>query len=245
MAIEMQFLALIKQVLDRRRQVKPADLSALCLAYPDLLVTKNNLEGLFSPELVARLPMRDDAAKIWEWHGLPGFAEPLYDAMALFEALNVKAEVIDIVAARGMERIVDLNTPLPADLEARFDFDIDTGTCEHCFNVAQAFSNACAAVAVGGYLVHAAPLTRMNHGFWNFSPTVYPDFLLDNGFKILFMSGMTCDLVKVFGPFEVPPFARFAAPADAGIFVVAERLEQRAFTWPVQRKYRPPVSHAL
>ncbi len=239
MAIEIQFLNLIKQVVELRRHVKQGELSALCLAYPDLLVSKAGLEGLFSAELVARLPVREDSVKIWEWHGLPGFKEPLYDAVGLFTALGIKTEVIDIVSARGMERIVDLNNPLPADLEGRFDFVFDTGTCEHCFNVAQAFSNACAAVATGGYLVHAAPMTRLNHGFWNFSPTVYPDFLLDNGFKIQFMSGMTtANFLKGFGAFEVEAFLRFNAPA------VAERLEQRPFVWPVQRKYRVMAGQA-
>ncbi|MBY0510654.1 MAG: hypothetical protein K2P94_10955 [Rhodospirillaceae bacterium] len=238
MAIEMQFLSLIKQVIDLRRKTKAGELSALCLGYPDLLLTKKGLESLFSADVVAKIPSRADAEKIWAWHGLKDFKQPLYDTMALFAELGVKAEVTDIVAARGMERIVDLNVPLPPDLEDRFDLVIDTGTCEHCFNVAQAFLNSCAALAVGGFLVHAAPLTRVNHGFWNFSPTVYPDFLGDNGFKVHYMSGMICNLAQGFQPFEVQPFNRFSAPADAAIFVVAERLEKRAFKWPVQRKYR-------
>jgi hypothetical protein len=237
-AIEAQFLSLFKQAVDLVRKKKTGPLKALCLAYPDLLVSKKTLEGLFSESVIAGIPVRSDTDKIWKWHGLKGLQEPIYDTLSLFKALDIETEVTDIVSARGMERIVDLNVPLPPDLEARFDLVIDTGTCEHCFNVAQAFSNSCAALAVGGYLIHAAPLTRVNHGFWNFSPTVYPDFLHDNGFKIHYMSGMTCDLVKGFKPFEVQQFGRFVAPGDAAIYVVAERVELRAFKWPVQRKYR-------
>ncbi len=238
MAIEAQFLTLIKQAIDLRRKEKQGTLKALCLAYPDLLVTQSRLEALFTAAVVATLPLRDDADKIWAWHGLKGATTPLYDTLPLFKALDIDAEVIDIIAARGMERIVDLNMPMPSDLEAQFDLVIDTGTCEHCFNVAQAFLNSCAAVTEGGFLVHAAPLTRVNHGFWNFSPTVYPDFLHDNGFKILYMQGMSCDLRNGFKAFDVEAHRRFNAPANAAIFVVAKRIEVRPFTFPVQYKYR-------
>jgi hypothetical protein len=32
-------------------------------------------------------------------------------------------------------------------------------------------------------LVHAAPMTRINHGFWSFNPTVYPDFFEGQRFR--------------------------------------------------------------
>lgn len=240
MAIEAVFLNTLQKTINLKRQTAGPDvrLSALALAYPDLLVPKATLEKMFGADVMAKVPLREDAAEIWAWHGLKGCTEPLYDSMSLFDALGLDVTVTDIVAARGMERIVDLNEPLPADLVGQFDFVIDTGTCEHCFNVGVAFRNACEAVKVGGFLVHAAPLNRYNHGFWNFSPTVYPDYLGDNGYKLHLLTGVTCDLVKGFQPFAVQPFARFEAQGNAAIYVVAERLELRPHVWPVQRKYR-------
>ena len=237
MAIESQYLSLLKQIIDRKRTASRI-INALCLSYPDILVPKAKLEEMFSVKLMSSVPTRADADKIWAWHSLAGCTEPIFDTIALFKAIGVESEVIDIVAARGTERIVDLNEPLPIDLEARFDIVIDTGTCEHCFNVGQAFMNACTAVAAGGHFIHAAPLNRYNHGFWNFCPTVYPDFLLDNGFKIEIMTGMTCDLRSGFQPFEIKPFSNFDPPSKTVMFVVAERVTAQKLKWPTQRKYR-------
>lgn len=240
MALEALYLNMLFQTARRRREAvgEDARLKALALGYPDLLLPKAALEQLVGTELVARLPVREDAGAIWAWHGLKGCREPLYDSLSLFEAMNIDVTVSDIVAARGMERIVDLNEPLPADLEAQFDLVIDTGTCEHCFNVGQAFRNACEAVKIGGYLVHAAPLTRLNHGFWNFSPTVYPDYFEANGFKLHMLAGVRGSLAQGMQTFPVQPFARFDAEANAALYVVAERTELRAHVWPMQRKYQ-------
>lgn len=237
MAIEALYLKLLKQAIDRRRATRPA-LAGLLLAYPDLLVTRAALAEIVGETLVASLPARGDAASIWEYHGLRGVAEPLFDSLAVFRALGVEPTVIDVARLRGDERIVDLNHPLPADLVERFDLVVDTGTCEHCFNVAQAFVNACAALAVGGILVHAAPLNRVNHGFWSFNPTIYPDFFEDNGFDLHVLTGVTGDLAQGFRPFAVDPFNRFEPPPGSALYVIAQRRELRPLKWPVQRKYR-------
>ncbi|HCK15220.1 TPA: hypothetical protein DHW51_13945 [Candidatus Poribacteria bacterium] len=247
MAIEASYLSMLKKVIDIAKKNQKSHLKALCLAYPDLLVNRQALINLFSEDIVSQLSIRQDADEIWAWHGLKGCQEPLYDTEALFRALGVDLEVIDIVSARGNERIVDLNMPLPDNLRLRFDLVIDTGTCEHCFNVAQAFMNSCQALAIGGYLVHAAPINKCNHGFWNFCPGVYPDFLGDNGFEIIYMSGILFSLsvCKQSGKvreelktFKISPFDRFKLPTESIIYVVAKRVNNVPMRWPVQRKYR-------
>ena len=244
MAIEAMYLNLLNSAIHARRKAVGGTtrLRALALAYPDLLVPKASMLHLFGAEIVDRLAVREDAAKIWAWHGLQGCTEPLYDSMSLFDRLGLDVTVIDIVNARGFERIVDLNEPLPADLVGQFDFVIDTGTCEHCFNVGVAFRNACEAVKQHGFLVHAAPMNRYNHGFWNFSPTVYPDFLGDNGFKIHVLTGVTCDLRTGFQPVAVEPVRRFEAGTNLALYVVAERIAIQKMVWPVQHKYRSSAS---
>jgi SAM-dependent methyltransferase len=193
---------------------------------------------ILGEDALAGAPERTDAAPTWEYHGLRGVNEPLYDSLAVLERMGVDSVVVDAAKLRGMERVVDLNHPLPPDLARSFDVVVDTGTCEHCFNVAQAFANACEALAVGGMLVHAAPLTRINHGFWNFSPTVYPDFFEDNGFELLSMAGVTGDLIQGMRAFEVELFGRSNVPPGAALYVIAQRREIRPLKWPVQRKYR-------
>ena len=238
MAIEAQYLSLLRRGIELRRSAKAPPLRALLLAYPDLLVPRAALVRMLGEAAIAGLPERADAAATWAYHGLAGVADPLYDSLALLGRLGVEPEVIDVARLRGMERIVDLNEPLPADLEGAFDLVIDTGTCEHCFNVARAFANACGALCAGGVLVHAAPLNRVNHGFWGFSPTVYPDFFEENGFELLAMTGVAGSLAEGTRAFAVDPVARFAPPPDSALYVLARRRELRPLRWPVQRKYR-------
>lgn len=237
MAIEGIYFQLLKQAIERRRATR-SPMAGLFLAYPDLLMPRSALAGMVGEELLSKVPKRADAAAIWQYHGLNGVADPLYDSIALFREMGVEPTVIDVAKLRGDERIVDLNLPLPPDLAQRFDLVVDTGTCEHCFNVGQAFANSCEALAVGGILVHAAPLTRINHGFWSFNPTVYPDFLEDNGFRLQVLVGVAGSLAEGFRTFPIEPFGRTAPPPEAGIYVVAERAEIRPLRWPVQRKYR-------
>ena len=237
MAIEALYLRYLKQAVDRRRE-GGARLRGLLLAYPDLLVPRAGLAQILGEETLAGLEPRTDTAAIWEYHGLRGVAEPIFDSLAVFARMGVDAVVTDAARLRGMERIVDLNEPLPADLARGFDLVVDTGTCEHCFNVAQAFVNSCDALDLGGILVHAAPLNRVNHGFWSFNPTIYPDFFEDNGFELQMLTGVTGNITQGFRPFNVDPFMRFDPPPNSALYVVARRREVRPLKWPVQRKYR-------
>jgi SAM-dependent methyltransferase len=237
MAIEALYLRLLKQAIDLRRAARPA-MQGLLLCYPDLAVPRAALGQVVGEDVVSALAARADARAVWEYHGFPAMAEPMHDSIDLLRRLGVESTVIDAAVLRGMERVVDLNQPLPADLARRFDLVVDTGTCEHCFNVAQAFCNACEALAQGGFLVHAAPLTRVNHGFWSFSPTVYPDFFEDNGFRLHVMTGVAGNIAQGLQAFQLQPFARFTPPPESAVYVVAERAEVKPFRWPVQRKYR-------
>lgn len=241
MAIDSFFLSLLVQVVAKRRSTlaAPRRLTALALAYPDMLVPSPVVERLLGASTATPAFVESDqAAKIWEWHAMPGAVPPLYETLSVFSALGIDATVIDIAQARGMERIVDLNEPLPDDLCRSFDLVIDTGTLEHCFNVGVAFRNACEALRQDGLLVHGSPLNHVNHGFWNFNPTIYPDYFGDNGFDLQLMTGVAGNPRQGFKPFEVKPFERFEAPPEAGIYVVAQRKRLQDLVWPVQRKYR-------
>ena len=239
MAIDALYLQYLRDAVGRRRaEGGGARLRGLLLAYPDLLVPRAALAQILGEDALAGVPQRSDGAQTWEYHGLGGVAEPMFESLALLERMGVDSLVVDAAKLRGMERVVDLNDPLPADLAGAFDLVVDTGTCEHCFNVAQAFVNSCEALAAGGMLVHAAPLTRINHGFWSFNPTVYPDFFGDNGFDLLLLTGVTGTIAQGLRPFAVDSFKRFEAPPNAALYVVAQRREVRALKWPVQRKYR-------
>ncbi len=211
---------------------------AACSAgYPDLLVTREQIARLLGEERAARIPQRPDAKEILAWHGMAGKLPTVYDTKALFAELGYTLDVVDIVAARGGEMIVDLNRPLPADFARRFDIVLDTGTCEHCFHIGQAAMNLAALVRKGGYLIQAMPLNSFNHGFYNVNPTWFHDFYPLNGFKMHMLTGVS-DIVLAPQLFELPPFARFpAAPPNSVMVVVAQRDTDVPPAVPVQRKY--------
>lgn len=237
MAIEALYLRLLKRATDELRASRPV-VRGLLLGYPDLVVPRASLAPIIGEETLGRLAVVAGAQRHWAYHGFPEMAEPMYDSLDLLRNLGVDPVVIDAAVLRGMERVVDLNAPLPPDLARRFDLVVDTGTCEHCFNVAQAFCNACDALATGGFLVHAAPMNRVNHGFWSFSPTVYPDFFEHNGFRLHAMTGVAGKVSHGLQAFPVQTVGRFSPPPESAIYIVAERVEIKPFRWPVQRKYR-------
>lgn len=240
MAIDAFFLRLVKESLDHLHKSGKTEIRCLELAYPDLIASEAEIAAIFGAEIARGLPVRADSEPIMRHHGMVGRLPHVFDTHALFERLGMTIEVIDIAVNRGMERIVDLNDPLPADLHQRFDLLIDTGTLEHCFNVGQAFKNTCDAMRQGGVIVHGAPLNRFNHGFWSFNPTLYYDFLGDNGFHILWLKGVQAGPGVKTQVFDLPPFDRFnEAPSGSAIIAVFERREIRPLAWPVQRKYRP------
>jgi hypothetical protein len=215
---------------------------ALGLGYPDVVAGRDELCALFGEEIRPRLIGRPDARDALQRHGLPD--GDVIDTRALFAALGLDLECVDVQAGYGIHRVVDLNQPLPPDLFGRYALVIDPGTIEHCFNIGQAMMNAAQALAVGGYVVHVNPLSMFNHGFYNLNPTFYQDFYGDNGFQILFMNG----LAPRQGDgafFDVAPVQRFhGVPEDAVLFVIARRIAARALIWPVQSKYRSTGSSA-
>ena len=210
-------------------ELKPARL--LCLGYPDLLLS-------FGAEKGVDAPIAADAAAVAQWHGWGG---AVYDTTAALKTLGCTPTYIDIHASRNCERIVDLNRPLPHDLIGQFDAVLDPGTCEHCFNIGQAFMNCLAALKPTGTVIHTNPLQQINHGFWNISPTAYADFYGHHGFEV--------ELSILAGPLanreiiQGRPHKRFGIHGEAVNLCVAKRsLSEDAIPlavgWPTQFKYR-------
>src|SRR5262249_30198213 len=113
-----------------------------------------------------------------------------------------------------------------------------TGTCEHCFNVAQAAKNLANMTAVGGYIIQAVPLNVYNHGFYNMSPTWIHDFYTENGFCIHYLKAISSalHLPKIY---DVPPTKRFNRAVERSILLtVVERSCDAPIRWPIQSKYK-------
>ncbi len=211
---------------------------AACSAgYPDLLVSPRHLDDLLGAGASGEIPVRADSERILAWHGVTKLFDRVYDTVAVFHKLGYSLDVIDIHAARGNEIILDLNHPLPADFSRTYDLVLDTGTCEHCFNIGQAAINLASLVKTKGIIVQAMPLNSFNHGFYNVNPTWFHDFYPANGFSILFLRGVT-NAVKSPEGFDLPAFERFfEVPRNSIMLLAARRDEARPLTMPVQHKY--------
>ena len=94
---------------------------------------------------------------------------------------------VDVSDYEDAQILHDLNTPgLQHKLPGPVDFAIESGTAEHIFHVPIYLQNVCESLAVGGVVVHISPVHGyIDHGFYQFSPTLFYDFYLANRFKIL------------------------------------------------------------
>lgn len=165
--------------------------------------------------------------------------------MIFFSRLGIELSIIDIKEVRGGEIICDLNHPVSEDLKCKYDIVYDGGTLEHCFNVAQAVTNILSMAKVKGFIIHNNPLVLINHGFYNFSPTFYYDFYVQNGHKLASeIVGTKNDGLDV-EKWSLHPTKRLQdAPTETGISVVVRKLNASAPIFPVQTKYLEKLRYA-
>lgn len=205
--------ALLRAIMGRM----PAE-SVLSLSCPDFVMTGEQ----FAEITGKTVPVSTDYSK---WHGAKHGLPLVHDA---FDAIGAKrVRFVDVVASRDCEDIADLNYPQDFGLH---DLVIDPGTSEHCANIWQATVNAAHAVKVGGAVIHWVPLSMMNHGFFCPQPTFYADTYEGWGVSIFLTDGEHAE--------PAPAYARFKAPPELSLIVVAERKDAAPLTYPVQRKYR-------
>ena len=94
---------------------------------------------------------------------------------------------IDVSDFEGCTHIFDLNTPgLPASLVDQFDAVYNGGTLEHVFDTRTALRNVFDLLKTGGVAIHVGPANGwLDHGFYQFSPTLLIDYYFANRFEIL------------------------------------------------------------
>ncbi|BBL71588.1 hypothetical protein [Methylogaea oryzae] len=107
---------------------------------------------------------------------------------AVFYALGFsEAESLDVSDAEGANYRYDLNQDcISSVIPKQYDLVIEAGTMEHVFHVPNVLKNAFHATKVGGYILHSSPANNFcDHGFYQFSPTLFVDYYAANGFVVV------------------------------------------------------------
>jgi len=164
----------------------------------------------------------------------------------LFRMLGYAAvESIDVYPAESPTHVLDLNRPLPASLLDRFDLVYDGGTTEHCFSVPDVLVNATRLLRKGGRIIHHLPLNNwVDHGFYQFSPTLFFDFYGANGFAdlslALHFSARGRESYIAYDPQSdgMLPYSLGGNKQVMGFFTATKAAAVDPVAFPVQGRYR-------
>lgn len=238
MAIDALYFELLATVIDLKRSEVENSESLIrigCLSYPDLLVTRQQISKRYPNLQSENFKLRQDYKEICKWHALQNFVE-IIETNDFFNKLGCEVDYFDFAEIRGGEIVCDLNVKIDSKHYSKYDLVVDTGTLEHCFNVGVAFENMCRMSKIGGIIISAAPMSKINHGFWNFSPCAYENYFKQNNFEILLLTAFYKDKEGV-KQLEITPNGRQIVPQESFLVVISRRTEKSTFGLPIQQKY--------
>jgi hypothetical protein len=96
-------------------------------------------------------------------------------------------ESLDITSAEGADIVFDLNAAAtPEVLKERCDVLFDGGTLEHVFHLPNALARCADMLKENGWFLHLGPMNNwVDHGFYQFSPTLWFDWFAANGWELV------------------------------------------------------------
>ena len=147
--------------------------------------------------------------------------------------------------------VENLNRPIPQKLQRKYSLVYDGGMMEHCFNPPQVMMNAVALVKAGGMVIHHVPMNNwVDHGFYQFFPTLFFDFYDANGFtdlemKVHFMERHKESFIR-YNPRTDDPLPYFlGSKTRAMVFFKARKSADFVdIKFPIQGRYRELFGHA-
>ena len=235
------------RLISNREATLDTQKKMLSIGYPDLFLNNESIQSL--PQDAVKYTIENK--KALKWHGLSDRQYTYLSIEQLVQEYKWSFEYLDIHPGTGDTQNyiqVDLNQPIPENLYCGYDLIIDSGSAEHCFNIAQVFENYFHMLKPGGILLQYMPFLSPNHGFWSINPTVIYDLAKDNPIKILEcnLSAYSSyrhyfDNQAVQIPFS--PVGRFTLDCASSqniilMFFAYKKLAKSIFTYPIQSKYR-------
>jgi len=221
------------------KKLKPGD-GIASFGYPDIIAPPEEIERVLGAKY-QKLAYLEDSETVAKWHNVK---HRIPSAHSFFGLQGATLHVYDVAEHRGCEIIADLNNPLK--LTREYDFALDIGTMEHCFNIGQAALNMACVLKEGGVILHENPYNWGNHGFYNMNPTWYVDFYGQRGFELLDLR-MIARNCKYDGQqvANVRKRGRFAyLQSEANIIAIAKRVEVLPVRFVVQGKYSKVIPDA-
>jgi SAM-dependent methyltransferase len=109
------------------------------------------------------------------------------DDSTFFKSLGFdKVHSLDASGFEDATYVADLNHPVPESLHGKYDVVFNGGTLEHVFNVPVALCNIHNLLKVGGKHISYLPTHNfVDHGFYQFSPTLFLDYYTLNRYEII------------------------------------------------------------
>lgn len=90
---------------------------------------------------------------------------------------------MDVTRYEGCDIVHDVNHPVPAELEGRFDFIFDGGTFDNVFDPSMAIRNTARMLKPGGRIIHHAAAGSYPNAYVSLSPDWFLDFYVLNRFR--------------------------------------------------------------
>ena len=152
---------------------------------------------------------------------------------------------LDVSDYEGADYIFNLNKPVPDSMHARFDFIYDGGTLEHVFNTPMALENGVKMLKSGGVIFHHLPMNnQVNHGFYQFSPTLFFDYYIANDFSEcnLFLFDEEGNTVRL-GPRDIVPLELCNRNTMLGF--LARKTSDSEINYPIQSMYSAHTKYLL
>ena len=113
---------------------------------------------------------------------------PIISDLLFYTALGFETvDSIDISDRDKANIRFDLNdSDITTVVQNRYDLVIDGGTMEHIFDIRRVFLHITDLMKTGGYVIHVLPGNNTyDHGFYQFSPTLFRDYYLANRFDVV------------------------------------------------------------
>ncbi len=235
--------------LIREHERRPFAGPVLIFGRQNVFVTLDEFESMMRARGLRPRPLprgMPAVADIPSW--TEGIQKGFTNDSALFWMLaGLKVEHLDCSSYEGAEHIHDLNHPVPKELCGRYQLVLDCGTMEHVFDVRSTLRNIDLLAAPGGRVLHVSQASNwIEHGYYQFSPTLFFDFYGVNHYDdmICWLADQgSADLNRTpWDWYKWPSDGRapaFLSPNPVGIFFTAVRGEGEPLARvPRQGEYR-------